>query len=53
MNTYSEQKLRLIYVYKEDENEVIAIITNQIHWSYNTIAEFYKKRWDIKLFLKL
>ena len=48
----SEHKLRLVHVYKEDENKVIAIITNQIEWSYNTIADLYKKRWDIELFFK-
>ena len=48
----SEHKLRLVHVYKEDENKVIAIITNQLDWCYNTIAELYKKRWDIELFFK-
>ena len=43
----SEHKLRLLHVYKEDENKVIAIITNQLDWQYNTIADLYKKRWDI------
>jgi hypothetical protein len=48
----SEHKLRLVHVYKEDENKVIAIITNQLDWEYNTIAALYKKRWDIELFFK-
>jgi hypothetical protein len=48
----SEHKLRLVHVYKEDENKVIAIITNQLDWKYNTIAQLYKKRWDIELFFK-
>ena len=48
----SEHKLRLVHVYKEDENKVIAVITNQLDWEYNTIAELYKKRWDIELFFK-
>ncbi len=48
----SEHKLRLVHVYKEDENKVIRIITNQLDWEYNTIAELYKKRWDIELFFK-
>ena len=48
----SEHKLRLVHVYKEYENKVIVIITNQLEWEYNTIAELYKKRWDIELFFK-
>jgi hypothetical protein len=48
----SEHKLRLVHVYKEDQNKVIAIITNQLDWEYNTIAQLYKKRWDIELFFK-
>jgi hypothetical protein len=48
----SAHKLRLVHVYKEDENKVISIITNQLDWEYNTIAELYKKRWDIELFFK-
>jgi hypothetical protein len=48
----SEHKLRLVHIYKEDENKVIAVITNQLDWDYNTIAELYKKRWDIELFFK-
>lgn len=42
----------MVHVYKEDENKVIAIITNQLGWEYNTITELYKKRWDIELFFK-
>ena len=45
-------KLRLVHVYKEDKNKVIAIITNQLDWEHNTIAQLYKKRWDIELFFK-
>ena len=48
----SEHRLRLVHVYKEDENKVIGLITNQLNWEYNTIAELYKKRWDIELFFK-
>lgn len=48
----SEHKLKLVNVYKEDENKVIVIITNQLDWEYNTIAELYKKRSDIELFFK-
>ena len=48
----SEQKLRLVHVYKEDENKIIEIITNQLEWEALTISELYKKRWDIELFFK-
>jgi len=45
-------KLRLVHVYKEDENKVIEIITNQHDWQASTISQLYKKRWDIELFFK-
>lgn len=48
----SEHRLRLVHIYKEDENRVITVITNQLDWEYGTIAELYKKRWDIELFFK-
>ncbi|MCO5267282.1 MAG: IS4 family transposase [Brumimicrobium sp.] len=44
--------LRLVHVYKPDENKVIEIITNQLEWKARTIADLYKKRWDIELFFK-
>jgi hypothetical protein len=47
-----QQELRLVHVYKEDENKIIVIITNQLEWSARTIADLYKKRWDIELFFK-
>jgi hypothetical protein len=47
-----KQELRLVHVYKKDENKVIEIITNQLDWTARTIADLYKKRWDIELFFK-
>ena len=48
----NKEKLRLVHVYKEDENKVIEIVTNQLDWKAQTIADLYKKRWDIELFFK-
>lgn len=48
----SSLKLRLVTVYKEDENKVIQIISNNTDWAARTIADLYKKRWDIELFFK-
>lgn len=49
MNTH---KLRLVHVYKEDEQKIIEIITNNLDWKATTIADLYKRRWAIELFFK-
>ena len=48
----NKEQLRLVHVYKEDENKVIVIITNQLDWTARTISDLYKKRWDIEIFFK-
>ncbi|MFA5574814.1 MAG: IS4 family transposase [Brumimicrobium sp.] len=47
-----KKRLRLVHVYKEDENKTIEIITNNLDWEARTTADLYKKRWDIELFFK-
>jgi len=48
----NEHQLRLVTVYKADENKTIHIICNNLDWKARTIADLYKKRWDIELFFK-
>ncbi len=48
----AEINLRLVHVFKPEENKVIVIVTNQLQWEARTIADLYKKRWDIELFFK-
>ena len=44
---------RLVNVYKADEKKVIQIVTSQLDWQARTVADLYKKRWDIEIFFKL
>ena len=48
-----KEQLRRVAVYKEDENKVIVVICNNLDWDAATIAELYKRRWNIEIFFKL
>ena len=41
---FKNKKLRLVKIYKEDENKIIDIMTNQLDWTAKTIADPYKSR---------
>lgn len=44
---------RRVAIYKEDENKVIVVITNNLDWTAVVVAELYKRRWQIEIFFKL
>lgn len=45
-------KLRLVKVCDENNDQEIIVITNHFSWTAQTISELYKARWDIETFFK-
>lgn len=46
------KKLRLVWVYDDKNDKMIAVLTNQMSWTASTIAQLYKARWDVEVFFK-
>ena len=46
-------KLRRVVAYQEAENTTIEIISKNLDWKASTIAELYRRRWDIENCCKL
>lgn len=48
----NEIQFRRVVAYHEEENTTIEIISNNLEWKASTVAELYRRRWDIETFFK-
>lgn len=48
-----KMKFRRVVAYHAEKNTTIEIICNNLKWKASTIAELYRRRWDIETFFKL
>lgn len=46
------KKLRRVALWDEKNQQAIEVITNQMSWTANTIAELYKARWEVEIFFR-
>lgn len=46
------KKLRLVHVWDPERQAYLKVVTNNLSWTADTIAELYKARWDIEVFFK-
>ena len=46
------KRLRRVVAWDDANNQTIEIITNQMIWTANTIAELYKSRWKVEIFFR-
>jgi hypothetical protein len=46
------KRLRRVAIWDEVNKQVIELITNNMKWTANTIAELYRSRWDVEIFFR-
>jgi len=46
------EKLRIVKVYDEENDQILILLTNNMSWTAGTISQLYKARWDVEVFFK-
>ena len=46
------KNLRRVALWDDKNQQTIEVITNQMSWTANTIAELYKARWEVEIFFR-
>lgn len=46
------KKLRVVKVHNLKNDKELLVLTNNLSWTAQTIADLYKARWDIEVFFK-
>ena len=53
---YTSQKyqksLRVVRACDESNDKTLALLTNKMSWTADTISQLYKARWDVEIFFK-
>lgn len=53
---YTSQKypdrLRIVKVYDQENDQELVLLTNNLSWTADTISQLYKARWDVEVFFK-
>ena len=45
-------KLRIVKVYDQENDQELVLLTNNLSWTADTISQLYKARWDVEVFFK-
>lgn len=45
-------KLRIVKVYDQINDQTLVLMTNNLSWTADTISQLYKARWDVEVFFK-
>jgi len=46
------EKLRVVKVYDQENDQTLTLLTNQMSWTADTISQLYRARWGVEVFFK-